>query len=160
MPIPSSIARRMIVLLLYLLVSVAAYSLISGASWLGESILGLLPLGNLLAWFGLLALPTAVWLAAGPGSRLWQAARLLWCLALPWLAVSALLAGNLTLVFNAGAQWQFQLWLLYSSVSVCSGVLLVICCWITEIRQTAGFKACTTRVSKPVNRKITPDTVG
>ncbi len=145
---------------LLLCAGVAGYSLISGASWLGQPLFAVLPLGNLLAWLGLLALPTAVWLVAEPGHRLWQAARLLWCLALPWLAVSALLAGNLALVFGAGAQWQFQLWLLYSGVSVCSGLLLVICCWITEIRQTAGFTACTSAVSKPVNRKATPDTVG
>jgi|GEM_PF-6812842 len=144
---------------LLLCAGVAGYSLSSGASWLEQPLFALLPLGNLLAWLGLLALPTAVWLVAVPGRRLWQVARLLWCLALPWLAVSALLAGNLALVFSAGAQWQFQLWLLYSGVSVCSGLLLVICYWITEIRETAGACANTIDVSEPVNGKARPDKV-
>ncbi len=126
MHVVASTARRIIVLLLYLLAGAAGYTLISGAAWLGRPILAVLPLGNLLAWLGLLALPTAVWLAAEPGGRLWQAARLLWCLVLPWLAVSALLAGNLALKFTTANQWQFQLWLLYSAASLSCGLLLLL----------------------------------
>lgn len=111
---------------LLLVAGVAGYALLYGSAWLGLQIFGGLPLGNLLAWCGLLALPAVVWLLAAPGSRLWQAARLLWCLVLPWLAVSALLAGNLALKFTTANQWQFQLWLLYSAVSLCCGLLLLL----------------------------------
>lgn len=111
---------------LLLVAGVAGYGLLQGAAWLGLQIFGGLPLGNLLAWCGLLALPAVVWLLAAPGSRLWQAARLLSCLVLPWFAVSALLAGNLALIFTTAGQWQFQLWLLYSAVSLCCGLLLLL----------------------------------
>ncbi len=111
---------------LLLVAGVAGYALLNGSAWLCLQIFGGLPLGNLLAWCGLLALPAVVWLLAAPGSRLWQAARLLWCLVLPWCAASALLAGNPALIFTTENQWQFQLCLLYSAASLSCGLLLLL----------------------------------
>ncbi len=92
---------------LLLWVPLALAALVSGSEWLGAELPGGVPLGNLLAASILFAPALAGWLAARPRTRqrLWATMTLV--VALAWLPVSMLLAGNVALNFHGerGAAW-------------------------------------------------------
>ncbi len=93
-----------------------------GAPFLGVR-LGPIPVGNLLAW-GMIAAPPAA-LVAFPGGaasdRRW--ARLSLMAAGCWFPVSALLSGNLALVFPGGHR--FGLWLAWTGLVLLTGYILL-----------------------------------
>ncbi len=103
--------------LLFLIVIVALYLLTTGSSILLEPIdLGLtrFPAGTLITWLGLIALPSCIYFGARrmrePESKFDQfvskSLRGILIMALLWVPISYLLAGNLSFSFSGNLQYQ------------------------------------------------------
>lgn len=77
-------------------------ALSSGAAFISATLHGGLPVGNAIAWLGLLGLPSAALLLAARGSLIRKLAWVAFAGAIAWLPASLLLAGNLALNFSGG----------------------------------------------------------
>lgn len=98
--------RLTLSLALFALVVAVVSALVTGASWLEFPAPGwpALPLGNLASWLALIATAGLVRLWAPTGPWITRANVLL-ALALAWLPLSRLLAGNWALIFDGGPGW-------------------------------------------------------
>ena len=121
-------------LVLLALVAAVVGSLVGGAAWLEVPTPGLpaLPVGNAATWAAMIAVATLVrlWAPAGP----WVLrANVLLGLALAWLPLSRLLAGNWANNFAGGPAW--ATWRAYTAglgLALVGGLLAVLVMRITR----------------------------
>jgi hypothetical protein len=111
------------------LAAFAATSLVLGASYLGATLPGGLPLGNLLTAAGLISLAFAAVVLSAPATGARTFATLATTLTAIWLPASVILAGNLALNFQGSAG---SIWAAMSAVTLL--VALVALVWATGQR--------------------------
>jgi hypothetical protein len=126
-------ARTFLSLALFAAVTFAVAGLVTGAPWLVRPTPGLpaLPLGNLAIWVAMVATAVIVRLWAPAGPWILRANGLL-VLALAWLPVSRLLAGDWQNNFEGGLAW--AVWRAYTAglgLALIGGLLAVLVMRIT-----------------------------
>ena len=124
--------RKLVILLLVLLPAAAVLVFATGLPWLEGSAVGTLPNGNLLAAIAMLAWPAAACLVAPAGSGARRFALAAFVLALAWLPLSAMLAGNLAL--NFGGQ-RGSLWLGLTALVMILGLAALLASMARRLRR-------------------------
>lgn len=124
--------RKLIVSLLVLLPAAAVVVFGAGLPWVEGSAVGTLPNGNLLAAIALLAWPAAACLIAPADSGARRFALVALALALAWLPVSAMLAGNLALNFSGQ---RGSLWLGFTAFVMLLGLAALLASMLQRLRR-------------------------
>lgn len=124
--------------LLLMITAACCAALLSGAPFLEVSVLGAVPLGNIIAATFFLALGAAAFpltMRSGAARRLAQFSLLL---SASWLPVSAMLAGNLALNFAHG---KGEVWLVYTGcvlVVALGAILVSVALRVVSARRQGG----------------------
>jgi hypothetical protein len=100
-------SKALIATALVLAATLCLATLASGSTLLTAPLPGGLPVGNVLAWFGLLGFSAAALLLTARGSVLRTTAWAALAISVVWLPASTLIAGNLSLNFSGevGGYW-------------------------------------------------------
>ena len=152
--LPSIMSRRKICLLAALLVFILALILLfTGSPLLELEILGdpYLPAGTLITWFGMIALPAAIYWGIKemrqPGSQITRflsgLLKVLLILAILWAPICSLLAGNLAFNFSEvqgfqGGQTAMRMFWWYSYGLPVESLLLLLIYWSTSLTNRMG----------------------
>jgi hypothetical protein len=120
---PWKMKRGLVVVVALLVAAFSATSLLSGADYLQLRLPGGLPLGNLLAALGLIAIAGAAFALSQAGTIARFLAGLAMVLSLAWLPASVLLAGDLALNFSGGTG---SVWLAVTATTIFSAVLALV----------------------------------
>lgn len=131
------------VLVGYLVCAIGAlltYFLVTGNKLLGLQLYAGIPLGNLIAAVALLVLPTFVFILSDKQTIIWSVSKFGLVLAMPWYAVSSILAGNTAFVFSSGSSWQFYTWLIYTALLVLFGLITVFTYLFMLIKTAIPFR--------------------
>ena len=125
--------RSLLSLALFAVVAVTLAGLVTGAQWLTRTTPGwpALPLGNLASWSAMIAMAVLARLWALPGPWVLRA-NVLIALALAWLPLSRMLAGEWALNFEGGPRW--ATWRAYTAglgLALVGGLLAILIARVT-----------------------------